>query len=112
MKDSIYRQAAIDAFRKELCAEETESCREYAIGFFGIERVLNDLPAAQPEQRWIPCSETVDIPEHEVLACDKYGEQIIGFLMYADDQWLCESNESMMYDPIAWMPLPEPYKER
>ena len=75
-------------------------------------RDIEELPTVQPEQQWIPCSETVDIPEHEVLACDKYGEQIIGFLVYADDQWLCESTESMMYDPIAWMPLPKPYKER
>ena len=77
-----------------------------------MRKAFDQMPTIEPEQRWIPCSETVDIPEHEVLACDKYGEQIIGFLVYADDQWLCESTESMMYDPIAWMPLPEPYKER
>ena len=47
--DLISRQAAIDAFRKELCVEETESCQEYAIGFSGIERVLNDLPSAQSD---------------------------------------------------------------
>ena len=62
-------------------------------------------------QNWIPCSETVDIPDYEVLACDKYGEYIIGLLEYADDQWLCESEEIMMYEPIAWMPLPEPYQK-
>lgn len=47
MADLIDRKMAIDAFRKELCAEETESARQYAIGFLGIERVLNDLPSAQ-----------------------------------------------------------------
>ena len=45
--DAVSRRAAIDAFRKELCAEETESGRDYIIGFLGIERVLNDLPSAQ-----------------------------------------------------------------
>jgi hypothetical protein len=55
--DTISRQAAIDA------VSDCGIC---------IQRIV-DLPYAQPEQRWIPCSETVDIPDHEVLACDKYG---------------------------------------
>ena len=71
---------------------------------------VNMLPSAQPEQRWIPCDETVEIPDHEVLACDKYGEEILGYLGYADDQWICESDSEVMYDPIAWMEKPEPYK--
>lgn len=62
------------------------------------------------QQRWIPCDDTVEIPDHEVLACDKYGEEILGYLGYADDQWICESDSEVMYDPIAWMEKPEPYK--
>lgn len=65
----------------------------------------------QPKQRWIPCSKTIDIPDHEVLCCDKYGEELIGWLSYNDDQWLCESDGEMMYDPIAWREKPEPYRE-
>lgn len=41
--DTISRQAAIDAFRKELCRE-----RVYAtpfISFKGCERILNELPS-------------------------------------------------------------------
>lgn len=38
------------------------------------------------------------------------GEMIIGYLVY-DEQWICESETLFMYDPIAWLPLPEPYKE-
>ena len=59
---------------------------------------------------WIPISETVDIPDYEVLCCDKYGEMLIGYLAYEDDQWLCESESEMMYDPIAWAEKPEAYK--
>lgn len=44
MSDLIDRQAAIEAFRKELCRE-----REYAISFKGCERVLSKLPSVQPE---------------------------------------------------------------
>ena len=38
------------------------------------------------------------------------GELMFGYLAYIDDQWLCESDGQMMYDPIAWRELPEPYK--
>ena len=69
------------------------------------------LMSLEPEQRWIPCSKTIDIPDHEVLCCDKYGEELIGWLSYSDDQWLCESDGEMMYDPIAWREKPEPYRE-
>lgn len=68
------------------------------------------ISSAQPEQRWIPCDETVEIPDHEVLACDKFGEERLGYLEYADEQWICESEGYVMYDPIAWMEKPEPYK--
>ena len=65
----------------------------------------------QPESKWIPCSETNDIPDYEVLCCDKNGEELIGWLSYFNDQWLCESNEELMYNPIAWCEKPEPYIE-
>lgn len=61
--------------------------------------------------KWIPCSETIDIPDHEVLCCDRFGEELIGWLSYNDDQWLCESDGEMMYDPIAWREKPKPYRE-
>lgn len=62
------------------------------------------------EPHWIPCSETVNIPGREVLCCDRYGEELIGWLSYSDDQWLCESDGEMMYDPIAWREKPEPWR--
>lgn len=66
----------------------------------------------QTEQRWIPCSETVDIPDHEVLACDKRGEMIIGYLVYYGKQWICESETEILFNPVAWMEKPERYVER
>ena len=44
MSDLISRQAAIDAFHKEL-HESGE--REYAIGFGGVEKILKDLPSVE-----------------------------------------------------------------
>lgn len=75
-----------------------------------FEQAIEDAPTIEPEQRWIPVSETVDVPEHEVLACDKYGTELIGFICEKDEQWMCESDECIIYDVVAYMPLPEPYK--
>ena len=76
-----------------------------------LTEIKDMLESAQPEPKWIPCDETVDIPDHEVMACDRYGEFIIGYLDCKDEQWLCESDDSLMYDPVAWCELPKPYKE-
>lgn len=59
---------------------------------------------------WIPCSETEDIPDYRVLCCNKYGDEFVGFLEYEDDQWICESECDVLYDPIAWRELPEPWR--
>lgn len=118
---SISRQAAIDALVNcTNCGDET-TLRAYVakhsldIGWTGgiLDAIdaIEDLPPAQPEQRWIPCSETVDIPDHEVMACDRHGEFVIGYLGYKDEQWICESDSSLMYDPVAWCELPKAYKE-
>jgi len=103
----ISRQAAINAVNNAFDRETllTGFVRSIAV------RAIRDMPPAQPEPKWIPCSETVDIPDHEVMACDRYGEFIIGYLDCKDEQWLCESDDSLMYDPVAWCELPKPYKE-
>lgn len=44
-EDPIERQAAIDAFEKELC-----DVRAFAVGFVGAKRILESVPSAQPEQ--------------------------------------------------------------
>lgn len=82
-----------------------DACISIAIG------KVCDAPTIEPELKWIPCSETVDIPDHEIMACDKYGELMFGYLAYEDEQWLCESDGSMMVDPIAWCEKPKPWKE-
>ena len=136
MSDLIDRQAAIDSVQKY----KMEHGYEYCDFANEIENDIKNLPsaqpytedeiqkmqdleqaqfdkmyelgkqAAQPEPKWIPCSDTEDLPEHEVLCCDKYGEELIGWLSYSDDQWLCESDCEMMYDPIAWREKPEPWR--
>lgn len=71
-------------------------------------RAIEALPSVGG---WIPCNETIDIPNYEILACDKYRGMIIGYLRH-DKQWVCESDAEIMYDVTAWMPLPAPYQKK
>lgn len=59
MSDTIDRQAAIDAFKKELTVGESKGnyvtiCS--AVGYIGAKQILESLPSAQPQRmrgRWI-----------------------------------------------------------
>lgn len=59
---------------------------------------------------WIPVDKD-NIPENEVLCCDRYENELIGHLSYNEDteEFICESDECVMYQTIAWQPRPEPY---
>ena len=112
MSDLISRQAAIDA----IMGEPTDA--HYPSWY--AER-LEQLPSAQPEQRWIPCSERLPETDNK-NSINNYN----GKLRHIDGddgsgnfwgvktqpcdwtiwEW-CYFNEP---EVIAWMPLPEPYK--
>ena len=68
---------------------------------------------ALESQRWIPCKEK--LADKEVLCCDIHGEYLVGYVFEHTDSvetgFAAESDETFMYDCIAWMPLPQPYKE-
>lgn len=113
--DLISRQAAIDLLkqmRKDGDMVPWEGKNVFAR--------IRELPAAQPEQRWIPCSERLpEKPEqvliyarnvHYVLA--KYREIRTWEGIYKM-AWVMEdaynAPHEIKHDVIAWMPLPEPY---
>ena len=89
MSDLISRQDVLDA------VNDCGIC---------IQRIL-DIPSAEPERKWIPCSERLpDWDEHRddmVLVC--YGNGSIRFDACMNGEWVHGN-------PIAWMPLPEPWR--
>ena len=97
-----------------------------------IEQLLADLEQDEKENGWIPVSERLPEDERECLVTLEkvYGtpEKLYGIASYLkfDDAGYWNENKygylewdkysdghggTKMYKVIAWMPLPEPYKE-
>lgn len=71
-----------------------------------------DFINSQPKiGQWIPCSER--LPEeslNSVIGWDEYRKRCC-FVQYYDGKWHLGSKYGEAVKIIAWMPVPEPYKE-
>lgn len=103
MNDLISRQDAIDL------VIDMEFMNNTAKGI--LRGRLRKLPSAQPEQRWIPCSER--LPEEGVSVLISVGGvySAEGCLRWDKDwnqfRWSAIQDKEVV---DAWMPLPEPFK--
>ena len=72
-----------------------------------IEREINAIPSAdRPQWEWIPVSERLPIPPTFCLVTtDGSHGDVIDIALYMSDGWHKAS------EVLAWMPLPEPYRE-
>ena len=109
--DCISRAEAIDAANEWLLdcfnvQKQDRSC--------GLIRRLEDLPSAQPEQRWIPCSERLPAYGEDVLISIG-GYCNVGHIVSVNEEeqynWYFSGWYHLPNDVDAWMPLPEPWKE-
>ena len=109
MSDLIDRQAAIDALMEIL---DRPNHAEF-LYTDEICKALKALPSAQPEQRWIPCSER--LPEEHKGASDTVlvtvarqldGDKFVTMAFTMNGHWSCFEAEI-----TAWMSLPEPFEE-
>ena len=100
--DPIDRRAAIEAIRTKYCSSDFMD--DGVIDAFA--EIIQDLPSAQPEQKWIPCSERLPENGHYYLWCSDMGN------VQSDYYWNgFENGMKYGYNIAAWMPLPKPYKE-
>ena len=127
MKDTIDRQAAIDAVNTALFPK-INTAKD-------AEKALRALPSAQPERRWIPF--TGHVPESDekelypgydfildgklpedgqriLVTIKKPGHESVQADEFYMDLTECylDSGYEIRTEAIAWMPLPEPYAER
>ena len=121
MDDLISRQAAIDAFIEWYGGEPSD------IDYF--KELLDESPSAQPEpsqvardivaiieneqdmrvilkaaQQWIPCSEKLPDKNGKYLVVGR--QKAINILKFDGGRWYGK------WGVVAWMPLPEPYKDK
>ena len=74
-----------------------------------ILRILQKFSEEPSAQQWIPCSERLPTEGVNVLVTTPWKQIFIAWLDYDDGEWITyEVNDKKI---IAWMPLPEPYKE-
>ena len=122
MDDLISRQAAlnsVDTWDKFGCAPDGKLVRyddnnHYVpyVRYDDIVHAIKHLPSVQPERKWIPCSERLpDMWDERYLVSLAWGG--IGVMEYKSTGF--HNYGSFTPVPIksiiAWMPLPEPYKE-
>ena len=76
-----------------------------------IKYWLNCLPSAQPEQQWIPCSERLPEVNGTYIVC--YEDASVPMDWFNGHWFFYRTNPAVEETGtiIAWMPLPEPWKE-
>ena len=121
MNDLISREQAIDALGERPIVWSNDD--EYLLGArnqYDMDKLaIETVPSAQPEQRWIPCSERLPEDYKDVLVYFeyyRYGDYDCMFSTYGIgsysgeyDSWLVNSETGWhKLHVFAWMPLPEP----
>ena len=69
-----------------------------------VRQNIKDMPTVD---RWIPCSER--LPEEEgmyLITSNLFGSLEVQYVFYSENVQMFVCNGT----PVAWMPLPEPYK--
>lgn len=112
MDDLISRQTAIDAIKKYFLSFDAIDANFLDGLYTAIKLIKENVPSAQPEQRWIPVTERLpDLWDERYLVSLAWGG--VGTMEYKSTGF--HNYGSFSPVPIetvtAWMPLPEPYRE-
>ena len=128
--DCISRKAAIDALENIDCSDGIGISALKCDGVEDAINAINALPSAQPERKWVPCSERLPEEDTEVLISYRYKEGegdtdhvniditsygtvcFGGREIHTLKEWRQPFDYfHANYEVIAWMPLPTPYRE-
>lgn len=108
MNDLISRKAVIEGIDYFISHTRVDSDENYA--YVQCKKFIEKLLSAQ---QWIPVEERLPESRKSVLIYTSRNLMAVGFIdkrknWYVEDgDWYCTD---LTVEPIAWMPLPEPYK--
>ena len=114
-----------DFIRREDLVKELNA--QFAVGDITREianDILNHIPSAEPERKWIPVTEALPNNEEYDWVLGQIRETDSGYLWiprqveyreikddwYEDSIGWLKENPDHAFEVIAWMPLPEPWR--
>jgi hypothetical protein len=117
----------VEEFMEQYKITDTDHVYSNGIEFVPIFRMkqwFEHLQSAQPEPKWIPCSESERLPEEEYVLISKKPTKLSGSkfcvtvaIRTADPRsgkiYWKDMGFGVISDDnvLAWMPRPEPYRE-
>lgn len=121
MSDLISRKAVLEEIQKIECEPGYQHVGEdWAVGLIIAENIvesaesIESTPSAEPERKWIPVTEALPEDDTDVLV-QFSNNMAVGYYKYS--RWGIATGadlycriEDYEEKPIAWMPLPEPYR--
>lgn len=113
MSDLISRQAAIDVLDGIRVVGGRNSVERIKRYIEAVRDRLKQLPSAQPEPRWIPCSERLPEEYGNYLITTYDGNVDIGTIdPKGKSVWSACDADGFYWirNVIAWKPLPDPWK--
>lgn len=126
--DCINRQAVLDVVHKsifeffDICDDNSEEPINEKDKLLlevnkAICNAIKDMPSAQPEPQWIPCSERlphgscsdlVNVSIHDDSGDTPFDYTSCGWVTTDGEYWIVDNE--INNHVVAWMPLPEPWK--
>ena len=115
MSDLIRREDVIDGLMALRDAHKADQFTGDLLHWTGIKAMLESIPSAEPERKWIPVTEA--LPEDmdrllvTIVRSDgskrvRSGHYFKGYFMMDNGDTWNETDKEI----LAWMPLPEPWR--
>ena len=92
----------------------------YNAAISDVCRIIDAMPAADVEPRWIPVTERlpeepfgclVTVWDTDPISMDEFENLLPYFVGWDGEQWNDSDGIQCPFEVVAWMSLPEPYKE-
>lgn len=100
-------------------SEDGDAFLHYSAALYRTVASSKCVPAVQPEQRWIPCSERppenpypcfVTVMDTEPMTGEEFENILPYFVGWDGEQWNDGDGLQCPFEVLAWIPLPEAYR--